>query len=159
MAVVFDGGWVMIALLGCSITAVSIIIQKLITINETMVKESFVQSVLDRLSIEKIDVVCKDLQVSVGITGKIAKACLTFSNSSDDILEYELHKATRDERIKLDSKMSALSIIITVAPVLGLLGTVIGLMDVFSVISLEGTGQTELLSAGISKALITTVAG
>ena len=49
--------------------------------------------------------------------------------------------------------------IITTAPVLGLLGTVLGLMDVFSVIAVEGTGQAELLSAGISKALVTTVTG
>ena len=42
---------------------------------------------------------------------------------------------------------------------MGLLGTVLGLMDVFSVIATQGAGQAELLSAGISKALVTTVAG
>ena len=159
MGVIFQGGWVMIALLCCSITAVSIVIQKFLIISDSKVKQTFVNSILDRLAVEKIINVKNDLERTSTISGKIANTCLTYFNASDDILEYELHKVTKGDRVRLESKMSALSIIITVAPVLGLLGTVIGLMDVFSVIALEGTGQTELLSTGISKALITTVTG
>lgn len=159
MSVIIDGGWVMIALLICSLSAVSIILQKLIIINETKVKQSFIQSVIERIMVEKVDVVKADLNSITGVTGKITLTCLNYSSSSDDILEYELNKATKVDRERLESRLSVLSIIITVAPVLGLLGTVIGLMDVFSVISIEGTGQAEQLSAGISKALITTVTG
>ena len=159
MGVIFQGGWVMVALLACSITAVAIVIQKFLIIKESEVKQSFINSIINRLSVEKLAIVKNDLQLNTSIAGKIAATCLTYFNSADDILEYELNRVTKQDRVRLESKISALSIIITVAPVLGLLGTVIGLMDVFSVIALEGTGQTELLSTGISKALITTVTG
>jgi biopolymer transport protein ExbB len=49
--------------------------------------------------------------------------------------------------------------IVTAAPLLGLLGTVIGMIEVFNVISLQGSGDIELLAAGISKALVTTAGG
>jgi biopolymer transport protein ExbB len=159
MSVIINGGWVMVALLACSVTAIAIVIQKLIILNDTKIKRSFVASVIDRLSVEKTKTVLDDLQVLTGTSGRIATTCLTYYSAADDVLEYQLSAITKPDRQRLESKMNALSIIITVAPVLGLLGTVLGLMDVFSVIALEGTGQTELLSAGISKALITTVAG
>ena len=59
----------------------------------------------------------------------------------------------------IKSKIGFISMVATISPVLGLLGTVLGLMDVFSVLAVEGVGNAQLLSGGISKALITTVAG
>ena len=55
--------------------------------------------------------------------------------------------------------MNILSSIITVAPILGLLGTVLGLMDIFNVISGGSIGDAQALSSGIATALITTVTG
>ena len=55
--------------------------------------------------------------------------------------------------------MPILTSIISVAPILGLTGTVLGLMDIFNVISGGGLGDPELLSSGIAEALITTVTG
>ena len=60
---------------------------------------------------------------------------------------------------KIERLMSVLSSIITVAPILGLTGTVLGLMDIFNVISGGGIGDASLLSSGIAEALITTVTG
>ena len=55
--------------------------------------------------------------------------------------------------------MPILSSIITAAPILGLTGTVLGLMDIFNVISGGAIGDTQALSSGIATALITTVSG
>ena len=55
---------------------------------------------------------------------------------------------------KIERLMSVLSSIITVAPILGLTGTVLGLMDIFNVISGGGIGDASLLSSGIAEALI-----
>jgi len=52
-----------------------------------------------------------------------------------------------------------LEVIAGITPLLGLLGTVIGMVHVFDVIALEGVGQTTLLSKGISEALVTTITG
>ena len=49
MGVIFQGGWVMVALLACSITAVAIVIQKFLIIKESEVKQSFINSIINRL--------------------------------------------------------------------------------------------------------------
>ena len=55
--------------------------------------------------------------------------------------------------------LNALGTIAVVTPLLGLLGTVIGMIDVFTVLMTEGTGNAGVLAGGIAKALITTAAG
>ncbi len=60
---------------------------------------------------------------------------------------------------ELDRFLPALNFIAQVSPLLGLLGTVAGMIETFSVIAESGVGQPELLAGGISKALITTAAG
>ncbi len=59
----------------------------------------------------------------------------------------------------LERGLAALETIAGIAPLLGLLGTVLGMIKVFTVISRQGTGQASLLAGGISEALITTVTG
>jgi biopolymer transport protein ExbB len=59
----------------------------------------------------------------------------------------------------LERYLTALGIIASVAPLLGLLGTVVGMIDVFSALMLEGAGNANVLAGGISTALITTAAG
>ncbi len=60
---------------------------------------------------------------------------------------------------ELERFLSALGTIASIAPLLGLLGTVIGMIKVFSEIMLQGTGNANVLAGGISEALITTAAG
>lgn len=105
---------------------------------------------------EKVSV---KLKKSRQLAGKIAAKSIEKYASSEATLSSEITELTKKDVQELTSKMNLLSMIITSAPVLGLLGTVLGLMDVFSVIAVEGSGQAELLSAGISKALVTTVTG
>ena len=93
------------------------------------------------------------------MAGQIAAKSIEQHESSKDVLQAEINHVTRKDMDELLSKMNVLSIIVTAAPVLGLLGTVLGLMDVFSVIAVDGSVNVELLSGGISKALVTTVAG
>ena len=63
------------------------------------------------------------------------------------------------ESPKYEKNLNVLSSIITVSPILGILGTVLGLMDVFNVISGGGLGNASQLSSGIAEALISTVLG
>jgi biopolymer transport protein ExbB len=60
---------------------------------------------------------------------------------------------------KLEKGLVVLETIAAIAPLMGLLGTVLGMVTVFEVIKDQGIGQTAALSGGISQALITTVAG
>jgi len=65
----------------------------------------------------------------------------------------------RREVKRLERFMVVLETVAAASPLLGLLGTVFGMIDVFSVISVQGVGQTGRLAGGIAQALITTAAG
>jgi len=60
---------------------------------------------------------------------------------------------------QLEKRLTILSVISVVAPLVGLLGTVIGMIDVFAVLVQEANTNTQMLAGGIGKALITTAAG
>ncbi len=76
-----------------------------------------------------------------------------------DQLEEVLHEAILAEVPGLESKLSVLSVGAAIAPLLGLLGTVTGMIHTFRLISVFGTGDSRMLSGGISEALVTTEAG
>ena len=65
----------------------------------------------------------------------------------------------RQEVAHLDRYIGVLGVIAAISPLLGLLGTVMGMIEVFQVISIEGVGKADVLAGGISKALNTTAAG
>lgn len=82
-------------------------------------------------------------------------------NKNDDIetLELKLDEAILKETPQLEKWQSALKIIAAVAPLMGLLGTVTGMILTFQSITLFGTGDPKLMAGGISQALVTTVLG
>ena len=65
----------------------------------------------------------------------------------------------KKELSSLERGLTTLEVIASIAPLLGLLGTVLGMVDVFNVVAEVGVGQASALSSGIAKALITTIAG
>ena len=159
MGLIMNGGLVMAILLGLSVTALAIILQKILILKATKVPDNFVHSVKARLATEGKDALIKQMAHADHLAEKIAAKSLEKFGSSDASIAAEITEVTKQDIQKLSTKMNLLSMIITTSPVLGLLGTVLGLMDVFSVIAVEGAGHAELLSMGISKALVTTVAG
>jgi biopolymer transport protein ExbB len=80
-------------------------------------------------------------------------------NTDTETLELHLGEAIISEVPKLTAGIGWIKIISVVAPLLGLLGTVTGMIDVFETMSLFGTGDPKLMAGGISQALITTVLG
>jgi biopolymer transport protein ExbB len=159
MGLIETGGWVIVVLLGLSIASVAIVIEKLWVLNATKVPQQLLSSVLLKLSTQSNTQVCQDLWQMQHVAGRIAATTIEKKAMPPHIFSTEIANVTRNDTKQLTSRINFLSVIITTAPVLGLLGTVLGLMDVFSAIAMEGTLKAELLSAGISKALITTVAG
>ncbi len=64
-----------------------------------------------------------------------------------------------DAKINLQSQLSLLTAMVALCPLLGLLGTVTGMMEVFDVMAIAGTGSARNMASGISKATIPTMAG
>jgi len=90
---------------------------------------------------------------------QVIKAALKARGSSRDVLESVLQEAILHELPTLQKGLAILAIFGAIAPLLGLLGTVTGMIETFRVITVYGTGDPKLMSGGISEALITTELG
>lgn len=91
--------------------------------------------------------------------GRILKIAEKYRESNIETLELKLGEAILKEMPSLNRALLFLKIIAVVAPLLGLLGTVTGMIQTFQVITLFGTGDPKLMAGGISQALVTTVLG
>ena len=80
-------------------------------------------------------------------------------NLDPESLELKLHEAVLKERPAIESGLNLLKIIAMVAPLMGLLGTVTGMILTFQMITLFGAGDPKAMAGGISQALVTTVLG
>jgi biopolymer transport protein ExbB len=78
---------------------------------------------------------------------------------SRDVMKESIEEIGRHQVHDMERYLNTLGTIAAITPLLGLLGTVIGMIKVFSVITAQGVGNPTVLSGGISEALITTAAG
>lgn len=91
--------------------------------------------------------------------GRVLKAAEDNKGADTESLELKLDEAILKETPKINSGLSLLKIIAMVAPLLGLLGTVTGMIIVFQAITIYGAGDPKAMAGGISSALVTTVLG
>lgn len=91
--------------------------------------------------------------------GRVMEVYQANKDADTETLELHLGEAISAEIPRLSRGINWIKIISVVAPLLGLLGTVTGMIDVFETMSLFGTGDPKLMAGGISQALITTVLG
>jgi len=80
-------------------------------------------------------------------------------NADTETLELKLDEVIMRESVKLDRFLWAVKVVSVVAPLLGLLGTVTGMIQTFQAITLFGTGDATMMAGGISEALVTTMLG
>lgn len=91
--------------------------------------------------------------------GRVLKAAEENANAETETLELKLEEAVLKERPAIESGLAMLKIIAAVAPLMGLLGTVTGMILTFQAITIFGAGDPKNMASGISSALITTVWG
>lgn len=91
--------------------------------------------------------------------GRILAAGLVNRNHSREIMKESIEDVGRHVTLELERFLNTLGTIAAITPLLGLLGTVIGMIKVFTVINTQGVGNPAVLAGGISEALITTAAG
>ncbi|WP_022946856.1 MotA/TolQ/ExbB proton channel family protein [Pseudoalteromonas ruthenica] len=91
--------------------------------------------------------------------GRVMKVKDQYPHVAHDTLELKLSEAILREMPKITRNLTLIKIISVVAPLLGLLGTVTGMINTFQAITLFGTGDPKLMAGGISQALVTTVLG
>jgi biopolymer transport protein ExbB len=91
--------------------------------------------------------------------GRVMLAYESLQTSDTETVALKLDDAILREVPKLESGLNLVKVIAAVAPLLGLLGTVIGMINTFQAITLFGTGDPQIMASGISEALVTTVLG
>lgn len=154
------GGYLMIPLAICSILSLAVVIEKIITLRTKKVIVPEVKSVVNNLTCEEdITLALSVCEQHKGVLSNLMKMVLQHKGTSYLTMRDELSDSGRQEIRVLEKGLVILETIAAVTPILGLLGTVVGMIKVFNVITVQGVGEASALSGGISEALITTAAG
>lgn len=154
------GGWLMAPLLACSLAAATIIIERLLALRRARVLPKQLVQTLRRW-VERGAVSQQDLAaLSLGSPlGRIVAAGLNHRGRDRAILRERVEDAGRHVVHELERFLNALGTIAAISPLLGLLGTVAGMIKIFQIVSVQGNSNFSLLSVGIAEALVTTAAG
>ncbi|MBT5856574.1 MotA/TolQ/ExbB proton channel family protein [bacterium] len=153
------GGPVMWLLLLCSIGGLTIVIQKWLMMKSNPLTQRELDDAGTLMASVGRDATMRDLLNNGKVSGQVLGRAISLSGQPKDVVQDGIDSILDREIPKMEKQMDILGSIITVAPILGLLGTVLGLMDIFNVISGGGIGDAQQLSGGIAVALITTVTG
>ncbi len=154
------GGYIMIPILACSVLALAIIIERFINLRYSrIIRLEVLRGVEDLLRDQRIgeaSTLCR--RNSSAMTRVLQAAIVNYDQDKNEIKDI-IEDAGRQEVPGLERYLNILGTIASIAPLLGLLGTVAGMIRVFNVITQEGVGHPNQLAGGISEALITTAAG
>jgi biopolymer transport protein ExbB len=154
------GGIMMYPLLLSSIAAVAVFLERLWSLRRKKVLIPEVVSVIEQFQTEKdFDLVKSVCRKFDGPLAQITLTCLENADLPTDELRLTIEDEGRQQVRSLRRGMGVLETVAGIAPLLGLLGTVLGMISVFKVIEEMGVGQAKALSGGISEALITTAVG
>lgn len=119
----------------------------------------FIKKTIQSLEAGKIDEASTIGKKSKSVLGKILVDCLHHREYSRNRAEQRVKELLLTEVPKLEKHLETLAVLAAAAPLLGLLGTVTGMIEMFEAITKFGTGDPRLLAGGISEALVTTEIG
>ena len=155
-----SGGWFIWPLLVCSILLISIVLERLWFLQRRLVAPKGLLRQAQNL-IQKDSFHTQNQQeiAATSQLGDLLQHCYQYRLNSREFVEIKAEEKASEIKLLLERNLSMLSTIASISPLLGLLGTVVGMITVFSNIDVNGSANTDLLAAGISEALITTAFG
>lgn len=154
------GGWVMYPILACSVAAMAIVLDRLWSLRRRRVApEDLLPKVWEmyrrnQLTSARIGVIRDGSPL-----GRIIAAGLVNREHSREVMKESLEEAGRQVVHELERYLNMLGTIGVISPLLGLYGTVLGMIQTFTAITTAGIGNVAPLAGGIATALITTAAG
>jgi biopolymer transport protein ExbB len=154
------GGWLMVLIVLCSIIVLAICLERLYTLNRRKIAPPhLLATVWKQLKAGEMDAGRLRTLKQSSPLGRILAAGLGNAYHGRDVMKESIQEAAGHVVHDLERYLNTLGTIAAVAPLLGLLGTVLGMIRVFAEIMAQGTGNASALAGGISEALITTAAG
>ena len=158
--VIKAGGWLMVPIIGCSVIALAIVLERFWSLQKKRVAPGNLVAKIWQMDQNKQldDRKIMSIRDSSPL-GRILAAGLMNRASTRDVMRESIEEVGRHVGYELQLFLTTLGTIAAISPLLGLLGTVVGMIQVFAVITSVGVGDPGELANGISKALITTAAG
>lgn len=158
--IIASGGWLMLPIILCSLAVVGISLERFWTLNpEKIAPKNLLGAVWNNIRAKQMDVESLKKLKQESPLGTILAAGITNSRHGRDVMKDSIEEAASSVVHDLERYLSVLGTIAAITPLLGLLGTVFGMIEVFTAIMIQGTGNAGALAGGISQALITTAAG
>ncbi len=156
-----EGGWeFMSTVLVCLILGLAVALERIITLNlATVNTKKFVAKIEDALKTRGVDGAKEVAQSTRGPVASIFMQGLIRSPEGIDVVEKSVIAYGSVEMAKLEKGLVWISLFIALAPMLGFMGTVIGMIGAFDAIQAAGDISPSLVAGGIKVALITTVSG
>ena len=157
------GGPILWVLVIISIGAFAVVLERIVFFarNEKNVGSNFRDEILSLVANKKIDEAIALCDTKKSCVASAVKKFLQKAPRGIDVQDYEfiLKETTIKETSPYESRLNLLASVISISPMLGLLGTVTGMIRAFTNISKYGTGDAAIVADGIAEALLTTAAG
>ncbi|AOU98019.1 biopolymer transporter ExbB [Acidihalobacter yilgarnensis] len=158
--IVKAGGWVMAPIIGASILALAIILERFWSLRRSQIMPmGLLDAVVDELRRNELPAERIQAIAAGSPLGRILAVGLANRRQSHELIKERIEETGRQVVHELERFLNTLGTIATISPLMGLLGTVFGMIQVFGVITSVGVGNPHILAGGIAKALITTAAG
>lgn len=155
-----SGGWLMLPIIICSIVALAISVERLLALRQKKIAPpQLLGEVWGWVKNNQLDAgKLRGLKQSSPL-GALLAAGLTNARHGREIMKESIEDAASLAVYRMERYQNALGTVALVAPMLGLIGSVLGIMHVFNEIRFHGSGDPGILAGGISEALITTASG
>ena len=157
---IIAGGPFMWPLLACSVLIITIAVERLWFLQIRLVSPNgltnqivnlFNKNLINNKQAEEI--------AELSSLGFLLVSCIKYKDLPRENLESKIEEKAIEVKYSLERNLNMLGTIATISPLLGLLGTVIGMIQAFDIIELKGEAKPDELAGGIKVALITTVSG
>lgn len=159
LTIIQASGWPIWPLLFASVIAVALIVERLITLRRSkVVPAGLLQSVLDDLHRHGYSTATAERVAAHSPLGQVLAAGLRNMNSSREVMKESIEETGRAVAHQLGRYLTTLGTIAAVTPLLGLFGTIVGMIDIFASQGVQGANP-EQLAQGIAIALNTTGLG
>ncbi|MHB9313343.1 MotA/TolQ/ExbB proton channel family protein [Fusobacterium polymorphum] len=157
------GGPILWVLVIISIGAFAVVLERIVffAVNEKNVGSNFKDEILSLVASKKLDEAVALCDTKKSCVASAVKKFLQKAPKGIDVQDYEfiLKEVTNQEISPYERRLNLLSSVISISPMLGLLGTVTGMIRAFTNISKYGAGDAAIVADGIAEALLTTAAG
>jgi biopolymer transport protein ExbB len=158
--IIIAGGPVMWPILLCSVAAAAIILERIWTLQrKRIIPQELTERVWKLVETRTLNDRHVEALGRNSPLGRVLAAGLANHDKGRDIMKEAIEDTGRHVVHELERFLNALGTIAAISPLLGLLGTVIGMIEAFDAITSQGVGDPRMLSGGIGEALITTAAG